>query len=161
MQTTMDLFARALEIQPSAEAWCKDLGLSRSALAVAKHRGRLAPIVAGGIAMKLGESPAHWMAIAAIEAEPESPLLKTLKTRAESWQYSSMPKRRHSKKTTQKAPRRFFYACNEVRYALTAGASRRTDGALGLSMRQMMRQIDASETAKISASSGIVKALDL
>jgi len=78
MKTTMELFSKALEFQPSAEAWCKDLGLSRSALAVAKHRGRLAPAVAGGIAIKLGENPMQWIAIAAMEAEPESSNKKRL-----------------------------------------------------------------------------------
>jgi hypothetical protein len=78
MQTTMELFTKALKFQPSAEAWCKDLKLSRSALAVAKHRGRLAPAVAGAIAMKLGENAPKWIAIAAMEAEPESSTKKAL-----------------------------------------------------------------------------------
>ena len=81
MQTTMDLFEKAMKFQPSAEAWCRELGLSRSALAVAKHRGRLAPAVAGGIAMKLGENPTQWVAIAALEAEPENALTDQLKAR--------------------------------------------------------------------------------
>lgn len=88
MQTTMDLFAKALEFQPSAEAWCKELGLSKSALAVAKHRGRLAPAVAGGIAIKLGENPTQWVAIAALEAEPESPLTAQLKARFRECRFS-------------------------------------------------------------------------
>jgi hypothetical protein len=74
MGKTMELLNRALEMQPSAEQWCKELKLSRSALAVAKHRGRLAPGVAGAIAIKLGENPIQWIATAAMEAEPESPI---------------------------------------------------------------------------------------
>jgi hypothetical protein len=88
MQTTMDLLSKALEKQPSAYAWCKELGLSKSTLAVAKHRGRLAPSVAGGLAMKLGESPAEWIAIAALEAEPASPLLEQLKAKFKECRFS-------------------------------------------------------------------------
>lgn len=78
MQTTMELFSKALQYQPSAEAWCKELQLGKSTLAVAKHRGRLAPGVAGAIAMKLGENAPKWIAIAAMEAEPESKTKKAL-----------------------------------------------------------------------------------
>jgi hypothetical protein len=81
MQTTMDLFSKALAFQPSAYAWCDELGLSKSTLAVAKHRGRLAPAVAGAIAMKLGEDTTKWIAIAALEAEPESSYKQQLMTR--------------------------------------------------------------------------------
>lgn len=85
MQTTMDLLSKALALNPSAYAWCKDLGLSKSTLAVAKHRGRLAPAVAGGIAMKLGVDVEHWIAVAALEAEPESTLLQRLKENQGHW----------------------------------------------------------------------------
>lgn len=85
MQTTMDLLSKALALQPSAYAWCNDLGLSKSTIAVAKTRGRLSPVVAGGIAMKLGEDPEHWIAVAALEAEPESTLLQRLRKSQASW----------------------------------------------------------------------------
>ncbi len=85
MQTTMQLLDKALAIKPSAYAWCNDLGLSKSTLAVAKHRGRLAPAVAGGLAMKLGEDVQEWIAIAALEAEPDSVLLQQLKNCQISW----------------------------------------------------------------------------
>ena len=78
MQTTMQLFQKALEIQPSAKAWCDELGVTRNTLAVAKIRGRLSPVIAGSIAMKLGENPQQWIAIAALEAEPESDYKKQL-----------------------------------------------------------------------------------
>jgi len=78
MQNTMDLFSKALKIQPSAKMWCDELGLSRNTLATAKIRGRLSPAIAGGIAMKLGENPIQWIAIAALEAEPESSYKKRL-----------------------------------------------------------------------------------
>lgn len=78
MRNTMDLFSKALEVQPSAKVWCDELGLSRNTLATAKIRGRLSPAIAGGIAMKLGENPIQWIAIAALEAEPESSNKRTL-----------------------------------------------------------------------------------
>lgn len=78
---TLDLLERAFAINPSPKAWCDELKLSRAALNVAKTRGRLSPSIAGGLAIKLGESPAQWIAIAALEAEPQSPLLDTLKRR--------------------------------------------------------------------------------
>jgi hypothetical protein len=80
----MDLFSKALEIQPSAKVWCDELGLSRNTLATAKIRGRLSPGIAGGIAMKLGENPIEWIAIAALEAEPESSYKKELLQRVTS-----------------------------------------------------------------------------
>lgn len=98
MQTTMDLYEKALKFQPSAEAWCKDLGLSKSALAVAKHRGRLAPAVAGTLAIKLGENPAQWIAIAALEAEPASPLLDYLKTKFEECRFTLIERRKKWRK---------------------------------------------------------------
>ncbi|MEY4882429.1 MAG: hypothetical protein RIS34_283 [Pseudomonadota bacterium] len=85
MQTTMDLYSRALEIKPSAKFWCDELGVSRNTLAVAKTRGRLSPTIAGGLAMKLGEDAGHWVAIAALEAEPKSTLLDRLRKTAEKW----------------------------------------------------------------------------
>ena len=81
MRNTMDLFSKALEVQPSAKAWCDELGLSRNTLATAKIRGRLSPGIAGGIAIKLGENPIEWIAIAALEAEPESSFKKVLMDR--------------------------------------------------------------------------------
>lgn len=78
---TLDLLARALAINPSPKAWCDELKLNRTALNVAKNRGRLSPVIAGGLAMKLGENPAKWIAIAALEAEPESALLNQVKAR--------------------------------------------------------------------------------
>ncbi|WP_198674918.1 hypothetical protein [Rhodoferax ferrireducens] len=85
MNTTMELFQQALTVEPSAKAWCDELGVSRNTLAVAKIRGRLSPALAGGIAMKLGESPEHWIAVAALEAEPESTLLQRLRKSQASW----------------------------------------------------------------------------
>lgn len=72
MQTTMQLLQKALTIQPSAKAWCDELSMTRNTLATAKIRGRLSPVIAGGLAMKIGEDPLRWTAIAALEAEPEN-----------------------------------------------------------------------------------------
>ncbi len=85
MQNTMELLSKALTIQPSAKEWCDKLGLSKDALAVGKFRGRLSPAIAGGLAIELGESPEHWIAVAALEAEPETELLARLKKSANSW----------------------------------------------------------------------------
>ncbi|MDR3562019.1 MAG: hypothetical protein P4N59_11375 [Negativicutes bacterium] len=84
MQTTMDLFSKAIAFNPSAKAWCDELGLSRNVLATAKLRGRLSPGIAGAIAMKLGENPKDWIAIAALEAEPESRFKQELLNRVTS-----------------------------------------------------------------------------
>ncbi len=44
-------------------------------------RGRLSPVLAGNIAMDLGEDASKWMAVAALEAERESPLRDRLRER--------------------------------------------------------------------------------
>lgn len=74
MQTTMDLLQRATTIQPSDAEWCRNLGVSRTTLTVARTRGHLTPIVAGAIAQRLELDPIEWTARAAIEAAPESSL---------------------------------------------------------------------------------------
>lgn len=78
MQTTMDLFEKALSVQRAAD-WAREFNLTRGALSIAKQKGRLSPVLAGNLAIKLGESPEHWIAVAALEAEPESTLLQRLK----------------------------------------------------------------------------------
>lgn len=84
MQTTMDLFAKALDVQHAA-AWAHQLNLTPAALSVAKKQGRLSPVLAGNIAIELGEDPEHWVAVAALEAEKESPLLRRLQKSQISW----------------------------------------------------------------------------
>jgi hypothetical protein len=74
----MQLLDKALAIEPSASEWCRKLGVTRSAIAVAKTRGRLSTLLAGGIAAQLGEDPKDWITVAAMEAEPESPAKKAL-----------------------------------------------------------------------------------
>ena len=71
MTSSIQLLYRALAINPSQTFWCQQLGVSRSALAVAKTRGRLSPSIAGNFCRLLGEpNAAHWIAIAGLEAEP-------------------------------------------------------------------------------------------
>lgn len=77
MTSTLDLLDKALKSKHAA-AWCRDLNISTAAFAQAKKRGRLSPLLAGNIAIDLGESADHWMAIAALEAERESPLRERL-----------------------------------------------------------------------------------
>lgn len=84
MPNTMELLSQALQKQRAA-AWAKELNVTEAAISVAKKRGRLSPVLAGHFAMKLGENPEHWIAIAALEAEPESELLTRLLADANKW----------------------------------------------------------------------------
>lgn len=84
MQSTMDLYAKALELQPAA-AWARDMGLTPAAMSTAKKQKRLSPALAGNIAIKLGADPILWTAIAAIEGSKEHELLARLKTHANQW----------------------------------------------------------------------------
>lgn len=71
MQQTMNLLTEALR-QKSATEWCRDLGLARNALSVAKVRGHLSPAIAGALAEKMGSDPEQWIVIAALESERDS-----------------------------------------------------------------------------------------
>lgn len=84
MHQTLDLLTKALAKQ-SASAWARSLNITPSALTNARARGRLSPALAGNLAIDLGENPEHWIAVAALEAEPESELLARLKTHANRW----------------------------------------------------------------------------
>jgi hypothetical protein len=63
MQTTMELFEKALTVKRAA-AWAKDLNLTPAAFSMAKKQKRLSPVLAGNFAIELGESPEHWIAVA-------------------------------------------------------------------------------------------------
>jgi len=76
MQTTMNLLATALKIEP-IPAWTKKLGLSAQALYNARDRGHLSPAIAGALAEELGQDPDQWIVVAALESERDS----TCKTR--------------------------------------------------------------------------------
>lgn len=84
MQNTMELLTKALSVKRAAR-WTEDLNLDASTICQAKKKGRLSPALAGNFAIELGESPEHWIAIAAIEASPESTLLQRLKKSQPSW----------------------------------------------------------------------------
>ena len=84
MTHTLDLLAKALDVK-RASHWCREFNITEGTLSQAKKRGRLSPTLAGNFAMKLGEDPAQWIAIAALEAEPDSVLLSTLKAVKGAW----------------------------------------------------------------------------
>jgi hypothetical protein len=84
MPNTMDLLQKALSVKRAAH-WCDELNVDVSTISKAKQRGRLSPVLAGNLAIKLGENPEHWIAVAALEAEPESELLTRLLANANSW----------------------------------------------------------------------------
>jgi plasmid maintenance system antidote protein VapI len=87
MQSTMELLDKALSnrYEMSATDWCKQLQINRTALSVSRARGRLSPTVAGNLARLLGEDEERWIAIAAIEAEPESYGKNKIISRMENW----------------------------------------------------------------------------
>lgn len=85
---TLDLLDQALAINPSPKHWCDELKLKRTALNVARNRGHLSPVIAGGLAMKLGEDAQKWIAIAALETTPASPLLEQLKAKFKECRFS-------------------------------------------------------------------------
>ena len=93
----MDLFDKALTMQHAA-AWAREFNMTPAALSIAKRQRRLSPVLAGNLAIKLGENPEHWMAIAAMEAEPESPLLANLKARFRECRFTSMERRQKLRK---------------------------------------------------------------
>lgn len=70
MQTTMNLLEQALAVAP-IPTWTAKLKLSRDAIAMAKSRGKLSPVLAAGLATELGEEPTKWITLAALEIEVE------------------------------------------------------------------------------------------
>ena len=71
MPTTMELLTRALQKQRAA-AWARAFNITESALTQAKKRKRLSPTLAGKLAHELGEDETKWIAVAGLEAEPQS-----------------------------------------------------------------------------------------
>ena len=71
MSQTLVLMEKALK-EKRAAAWCRELAIEKSTFSQAKKKGRLSPALAGCLASKLGENRDHWIAVAAIETEPES-----------------------------------------------------------------------------------------
>lgn len=73
MPATLQLLEKALHIKRAA-AWARDLNITESAFTNARKRGRLSPTLAGTLAEKMHEDAVKWTAVAAIEAEPDTPL---------------------------------------------------------------------------------------
>lgn len=73
MQTTMHLLNKALTIEPNTAELCRKIKTATSAIRVARHNGRLSPVIAGNLANFLGEDVTRWIAIAAIESAPNTP----------------------------------------------------------------------------------------
>lgn len=84
MTKTIELLDKALE-KKHAAAWAREFNLTRAALTIAKKQGRLSPVLAGNLAIELGEDPVQWIAIAALEAERESEQLTRLTNRVKNW----------------------------------------------------------------------------
>ncbi|MGJ7546135.1 hypothetical protein [Variovorax sp. LT1R16] len=72
MQTTMNLLASALKVEPSIATWTKRLGLSAQALYNARDREHLSPAIAGALAEEIGQDPRDWIVVAALESERDS-----------------------------------------------------------------------------------------
>lgn len=85
MESTMQLLRQALAINPKQYFWCEQLSISKHSIAVAKNRGRLSPVIAGNLAKLLGEDVTHWIAVAAMEAEPDTPSKKRLENSLKNW----------------------------------------------------------------------------
>lgn len=80
MPQTIQLLNRALEKQ-TLSAWARAFDISPSTITNARSRGRLSPTLAGNFAINLGEDATKWIAIAALEAEPESAYKSALLSR--------------------------------------------------------------------------------
>ncbi len=84
MQNTMQLLQRALEQYTAAEL-ARRIGVARQTFTNAKATGNLSPAVAGAVADELGEDSMGWVAVAALEAERDSPCKARLINVAQKW----------------------------------------------------------------------------
>ena len=84
MQNTMQLLQRALEQYTAAEL-ARRIGVARQTFTNAKATGNLSPAVAGAVADELGEDSMGWVAVAALEAERDSPCKARLINEAQKW----------------------------------------------------------------------------
>jgi len=78
MDTTKELLDRALNMKP-AKHWCERYNISQSYLSTAKKMKHLSPVLAGNLAIDLGEDAQHWITIAALETERQHPMNERLK----------------------------------------------------------------------------------
>lgn len=72
MKNTLELLAKAsAKAAPLSERQlAMRLGHAPTKLAMARRRGNVSPVLAGQLAEMLGENVEHWIAVAAIEAQP-------------------------------------------------------------------------------------------
>ncbi|MBB6579314.1 putative iron-regulated protein [Comamonas odontotermitis] len=77
MKSTLELLDRALKTHKAAD-WAKRYNITQPTFNNARKRGFLSPMLAGNLAIDLGEDAQEWMAIAAMESERESPLRERL-----------------------------------------------------------------------------------
>lgn len=91
MQTTMHLLEKALSIEPNTAELCRKIETADSAIRVARHNGRLTPVIAGNLASFLGEDVTHWIAVAAIESAPDTPSKRRLESSLKNWRKRSHP----------------------------------------------------------------------
>jgi len=84
MQKASDLIEKALKVKKAAD-WSRLLDTDPANIAIAKRTGRVSPVLAGNLAIELGEDPAYWMMIAALETERKSDLLTRLQSRVNNW----------------------------------------------------------------------------
>ena len=73
MVSTISLLEKALEMRKAAQ-WSERFNITRATITMAKKKGRLSPTLAGAFAREIGADPVYWTAVAAYEAEPETPL---------------------------------------------------------------------------------------
>lgn len=106
IMNTIDLLEKAL-CRHSAAAWARQMNIDPSTFAQAKRRGRLSPTIAGMIAVEMGEDAQAWIAQAALEAEPDGPLLEKL--RACNWRKRFLTSPLHLVSLAQAAMARFCY----------------------------------------------------
>lgn len=78
MKKTLDLLDKALRIHKPSE-WARRYNITQATFNNARARGSLSPTLAGNLAIDLGEDAGEWIAVAALEAERESPLRDRLR----------------------------------------------------------------------------------
>lgn len=84
MVGSLELMEKALE-KRSASDWARAFGITSATFTNAKARGHLSPALAGSLAIELGEDAEHWIAVAAIESEKDSPLVQRLRRSQGAW----------------------------------------------------------------------------
>ena len=75
---TLDLLDKAVAKSKSERALSRELGLDATALATARHRGKLSTAITIALADHLGENVLAWVLQAEQENEKSEPLKKTL-----------------------------------------------------------------------------------